>query len=252
MNIGVFGDSFADPRPGQPDRSSEAWMHQLEAITGHRVDSFGESGVSAWYSYKVFLEHYQKFDTVVFVYTSVNRIHNVPCYHDNTHYNFVRPDTIEHLEFLTDSEKDRIRNTVNTYWRELQDDAFDLFVYQSVFDAVNSKCAQAGINLINVFPFENFHQPDTVDLSNTQGDCYRGLMCVSSQEAEAATEHMGSYAYDSRDCHLTEINNINFAKLIAKSIDSNTKTVYSISENNAPDYGFVFGAEYIDKYFEGS
>lgn len=252
MRVGVFGDSFADPQPGQDNREPESWMYQLQQISGYTVDAYGESGVSAWYSYAKFLQHYRDYDTVVFVFTDVNRIHNVPKFTDETNFNFVKPNTLEHLEFFTDSDKDKMRNVVNTYWRDLQNDQFDLFVYQSIFDSVNKLCKQEGINLVSVFPFENFHNPDTVDLTNTVGDCWRGLCCVSSQEAEATTGRFGQFSYDARDCHLSGINNLCFAKLIQKSIDHNSKTVYSISEENAHEHGFVFDAEHVDKYFQTS
>jgi hypothetical protein len=248
MNIGIFGDSFADPNPGQEGRESEAWVTVLNSFEGVTATSYGVSGISNWNVYEQFVQHQHLYDAVIFVYSSVSRIPVMPKGLDG--YNFIRPDTIDHLDFIPDNDKDRIRNIVDVYWNHLQSDDFDLFMYQSVFDRVNSVCKSQNKKLVNVLPFEHYHRPDCVDVSDSYGDCWRGIMQVSSREAEQSSYDFSQFAFDYRDCHLTKVNNEVLARLLYNSISSTQPTVYDIDGDTAEQmYGFKFGPEYADSYF---
>ena len=67
MNIGVFGDSFADKD------AANIWWRKLKKY-GHHVDSFGESGSSLGFSADLVLSNYNKYDFVIWCVTSVSRI----------------------------------------------------------------------------------------------------------------------------------------------------------------------------------
>ena len=246
--IGVFGDSFADPIKGEDERNEESWMSTLEQLRGVECKSFGISGISLWGSYTYFLENYQDYDAVVFVFTEHHRIHNL----NQKRFkgkNFIRPETVSQLNFLEFREKLLLKSITQIYFKEFQSDLLDDFIYQQVFDSVNSLSSKAGKKIVNVFPFEcNSGHQQMIDTRASHGDCYYGLLDISVSESQASSRPLDPYSFDPRDCHLTKENNENLAKLISKSLDSETRTNYYI--NIEPEkYGFVFSEEISDRYF---
>ena len=80
MRIGVFGDSFADRNPYNPEspfKEDESWMKWMEE-SGHEITTYGKTGTSTWYSFQQFLAHHDQFDHVIFCYSSMHRIHHLP------------------------------------------------------------------------------------------------------------------------------------------------------------------------------
>jgi len=90
MKIGVFGDSFADRTPYNPEspfKEDESWIADMESA-GHKITSYGKTGTSTWYSFQQFIAHCEQFDHIVFCYSSLHRMHHLP-------------DGLEDLSFLT-------------------------------------------------------------------------------------------------------------------------------------------------------
>ena len=246
--IGIFGDSYADPNPGEP-RPLENWMTQLSNITSTQNESFGISGISIWKTYEIFLENYKKYSHIVFVYSDVNRIHHIS---DNfLGKNYLKPDALSKLDFYSDKDKSKIKKIIETYWYFLQNDKFDLFVYQNVFNSVNKICKENNIKLVNIFPFECIFEADQlIDLELSTGDSFLGLQEISREEADIGSNPLSMFSFDPRDCHLTKENNEVLAKLIAKSFDSSKNLVYNIGDS-PKSYGFVFNKSISDRYFKG-
>jgi hypothetical protein len=71
--IGIFGDSFADPSHGhEADQNlrSEAWVYKLNQDVGVHA----KGGSSLYYSYSKFLQNHEKYDRNIFIVTSLTRI----------------------------------------------------------------------------------------------------------------------------------------------------------------------------------
>lgn len=64
MRLGIFGDSFSasdDPR---------SWPIQLmKSLKCDEYHNYSKSGTSLYYSYKLFLDHYKKYDIIIFTVT---------------------------------------------------------------------------------------------------------------------------------------------------------------------------------------
>lgn len=244
--IGIFGDSFADPIPGESTRPSETWMNALGYIANVVQTSHGICGCSVWKSYEEFLNNYKKYSHIVFCYTFPHRI---PHLNDQFQgFNYIRPDSLPNLEFLSDKDKKKMKNVIDTYWRYLQNDLLDVFLYQQIFNSVNEICKRENINLVNVFPFEhqNYVDKQIIDLAMAAGDCYLGLQYISNCEVDVASDPLSIYAFDPRDCHLTKENNFRFAELINNSFNNNQCTIYHL---DVDDYGFIFDQKISDRYF---
>lgn len=81
MNIGVFGDSYADDSAG-------TWIDQLRSL-GHSVGCFGVAGSSISYSARL-LDQNCKFDMLIWCLTTAGR------------FSFVDPETDEYIHAITD------------------------------------------------------------------------------------------------------------------------------------------------------
>ena len=72
MKIGIFGDSFADEHL----KPSKSWIECLrDNYEYNEVTSFGYGGTSLEWSYNNFLEHYHKYDRIIFIMTDHRRQH---------------------------------------------------------------------------------------------------------------------------------------------------------------------------------
>ena len=77
MNIGVFGDSFADKFA-----TKNIWWKYLNSEYNHKVECFGENGSSILFSAKQILQHHTSYDFIIWCLTNPPRI---TIYHqDNT------------------------------------------------------------------------------------------------------------------------------------------------------------------------
>jgi hypothetical protein len=72
MNIGIFGDSFAEK--GYVDESDPSiWYNFLKKHHGHEIECFGESGSSILFSAQLLLQHASKFDLCIWCLTTPGR-----------------------------------------------------------------------------------------------------------------------------------------------------------------------------------
>lgn len=72
MKVGIFGDSFAD----EFLRDGKSWIECLRDNYDYdEVTSYGYGGTSLEWSYNNFLEHYNKYDTIIFILTDHRRHH---------------------------------------------------------------------------------------------------------------------------------------------------------------------------------
>lgn len=77
--IAVYGDSFASQKIG--------WPNELESLyKGSEVDIFGVGGTSPNFSYMRFLETHEKYDLVIFLWTSPTRNCLIQRNHDTRKY----------------------------------------------------------------------------------------------------------------------------------------------------------------------
>ena len=79
MNIGVFGDSFADKYT-----TKNIWWKYLSSEYNHNVDCFGENGSSILFSAKQILQHHTSYEFIIWCLTNPPRItihHNDSAFH---------------------------------------------------------------------------------------------------------------------------------------------------------------------------
>lgn len=226
--IGVFGDSFADINPIQYiDRGLDRmpWALWLEKISGIGVAPHGVSATSIWYSYKKFLDNYKKYDTIVFCYSDLHRWPNIndpEGMHRGLHHIRYR----DQLNIVPPEDKQTAAILINAY-ELLHDWDLDKFLFQSIFNSVNSLCDEANIKLVNILNFEEINdQPLSIDISSTKNAVLTNLVQVSGNEYSNVSPnsiHMQIAKLikekpDKRFCHLNTFNNKVLAEIVYSCI----------------------------------
>jgi len=225
MQIGIFGDSYADTNPKKiqnEELERLPWMLWLEKLGGHKVTCYGMSATNIWYSYKKFLNNYTKFDTIIFVYSNANRWLNINEI-DGKNIGMTHIVSEKQLLHVNDEYKDVAKLLVKLH-PYIYDEQLNLFVYQNVFNSINQLCKKNNIKLINIIPFEeNFNDKLRLDISKSHGPVLTGLMQISGYEikltndtkgvAKTIKDYLATNA-DLRFCHMNLYNN----KLLAQTI----------------------------------
>ena len=242
MKIGVFGDSFADRNPYNPEspfKEDESWIKAMEDA-GHKVTTYGKTGTSTYWSFKQFLAHHEQFDHIVFCYSSLHRIHHLP-------------DGLEGLSFLTTPDElystRRYRGITKQQEIEMVriltgyipnlDYSFDMFVKQSIFNDVNNTCRNKNIKLVNLLTFDDRKDKNySINLDSKSGSCLYNLFEVSKKELPS----MGNV--DNRWCHLSKENNEILSLIIRETLQNNNKEIIDLLK----DRRFIYSDEITNRY----
>lgn len=218
MTLGIFGDSFCveDHKTG--------WAYDLR-FTNNLVNH-ACSGTSLWYSFEKFLANYQKYNKIIFGYTSAHRIHVLPP--ELAKWAFMRsgPDGLD-IEVPADVEK-QLRPVWDSDSLQFSE-AFDIYVYQKIFNDVNSICYENNIKLINLLPFEGYPtHPYLIDMSSAKGPCITELAHVSDIGRKSIWH-----------CHLSERNNKELSLLMNELLTNDNNNIIPITNNKKfiDDYG---------------
>lgn len=222
--IGVFGDSYADINPIQyidEGLGRMPWPLWLEKISGNKVVSHAISASSVWYSYKLFLSNYKKYDTVIFCFSDLHRWHNINS-SNGDHLGIYHIRTPDQLKHVPDQHK-KIASTLVEAYKILHDWDLDKFIVQSIFESVNKLCDDAGIKLVNILNFEEINGlPLNFDISVVSNTVLTNLVQVSGNEYmnfPNIPKDKEIYKFitenaDKRFCHLSPYNNKVLAEVI--------------------------------------
>ena len=245
--IGVFGDSYADLNPAQyinEPLGRMPWPMWLEQLLGKKVECYGVSATSIWYSYKKFLANYKKYDTIVFCYSDLHRWYNIndP---EGLHRGLYHIRHRDQLKFVADEFIDEAKILVDSY-KLLHDWDLDKFLFQSIFDSVNSLCDQAGISIVNVLNFEEINNtPLSIDITTTNNTVLTNLVQVSGREYlhpnsnakfKDITKLINSGA-DKRFCHMNPHNNRTLAEIIVDCMENDTAYI-NLGNHNKFSYEY--------------
>ena len=234
MNMAVFGDSFADYNNAlAKDQPNESWVHTIQQQK--KLDAWGRSGSSIWYSFELFKQHYSKYTQIVFCHSDMHRIHHLPRTFEG--FSFVKPSK------RNPHQNPAVNRLVDVYYKNFWNAQLDQYLAQSIFDSVNRICHENNIQLVNLLPFQSLDEM-TLDLSTRKGMTIIGLAQLSQKERDVNSELQHSFGQgDNRWCHLTRENNQALAKLITTGflapvtlIDVNRVKSFVVSKENSNRY----------------
>jgi hypothetical protein len=244
MKIGIFGDSFADRNPYNPESpftEDESWISELEKA-GHKVTTYGKTGTSTWYSFEQFMAHHEQFDHIVFCYSSLHRIHHLPEGMEDLSF-LTTPDELYALRRNKNLSKQQELEMVRILTGHVPNISlpFDVWVKQKIFNDINDICLprNKNIKLINLLTFDDRKDKNyCINLDGRAGDCLYNLFSVSKKELPS----MGNV--DNRWCHLSKENNQSLAKIILESIVSNEKNIVDLYKHKSFTYNSEITARY--------
>jgi len=242
MKIGVFGDSFADRTPYNPEspfKEDESWISVMEQA-GHKITTYGKTGTSTYWSFKQFLAHHEQFDHVIFCYSSLHRIHHLPEGMEGLSF-LTTPDdlyaTRRYKGITKQQELDMVR--ILTGYVPNIDDSFDMFVKQSIFNEINHICRNKNIKLVNLLTFDDRKDKNfAINLESRSGDCLYNLYEVSRKELPTM------YSVDNRWCHLSKENNEVLSLILFESLQNSSKDIVDLLK----DKRFVYNNEITNRY----
>lgn len=206
MNIGIFGDSFADIRwgPDQYQPGWPRWVHERMQAQGHH---HARSGTSHWWSYQQFLEHHLNYDVVLFMHTSPTRWCSLPdsC-PPRWQYNVGYHPMCEDLDLL------------NKYFFDVFPDDLRAFISGNIFRDVNTRCEQHQQQLVNLMMHTPHEHPITPTpfpvIWNLDGLSRSEMMQVDGRDISVTMWLHEQKIQDERVCHLNEQNNQHVADLV--------------------------------------
>ena len=199
FSIGIFGDSYADTGM---DTTGSAWGNLLAkefTVTNH-----SRSGTSLWWAYNTFLEHFAKYDVIIFSFTNPSRWPNLPKEYEGKEWN------IGYVK-----ENDYFIDKLNPYFWDLFPENLLQFINSAIHKRVTEQCISQTKYLISVIPFCDNDNPLDVELANAPFPVIIGLDKVSHMEEvmiDGKMHNTGKYLSntklpDHRACHLNPSNN---------------------------------------------
>jgi len=226
--IGVFGDSYATPHCGHSGELVDAsWIHNL----GESAVSHGMGATSQLWSYRQFLENYEKYDRIVFIMTNSNRFDHAG---DNKDWSG--------LHTIPNCQKVRQILKEDTWLlsKGLQEDAhkwniprvracqeYMLHLEDNIADNLKSQLIKEGILSRRpdtiIIPLGEFHNLENWTYLPKGTTCWQySLLQMRSLFADQPEIHSNIYShYDERRCpnHFTPEMNQLFASHVRRALD---------------------------------
>jgi len=219
MKVAVFGDSYADENIVKSKFNYKSWVEILREKYYPDLTCYGTSASSLYFSYDLFLEHQNKFDKIIFIYTGAGRI-TIPKYikfkedprnsiehinkHTNSHIMYhvaniatAEDHLLDHHNLMTEEGALATKAAVE-YFKYLYDFEYELKMHNLMKDSI--KAIRNDVVGIDITPHgqPKHGQPKPL-----------GLFDISMYESPISidkSDWMKKYI-DCRTCHLSPRNN---------------------------------------------
>jgi len=223
--LGIFGDSFADLNPADlTDKTINRipWPCHLSNLLNAELTCFAKASTSTWWSYQKFLENFENFDTIIFCYSEYNRWHTLADGFQSL-AGLIYEDRLEHHE-------PHLRE-MGSYLLKvrpiLDDEKFNKFIYQNIFNDINLQCKKHNKKLVNILTFDHIwgNQDIVINVSGSYGPVITGMAEISFLEFHYGPNFHKIYRNkpDRRHCHMNPNNNFVIANIIKETLEgSNT------------------------------
>lgn len=222
MRVGIFGDSYADSGNAL---GNYGWNQLLSDKFSVGIHS--RSGTSLWWSYEKFLEHYTKYDVIIFSVTNTSRWP-------------IMPDGFEHRAWNIGycKENDDFLDVLNPYFFELFPEKFSSFINTSIYKEIVQTCITNKKYLITVIPFTLAEELTDVEL-DPKFPILTGLDKISHMEevvCDGLRQNTGKCltelkVIDHRHCHLNPSNNRIVADWMIDCIEQKKRDVIFAGES---------------------
>lgn len=231
--IGIFGDSYAYVSKSGTDDT--AWPVILSQKMGMDAEYFAGNGTSIWWSYSKFLQNYENYSSIVFVYSQHNRWHHLSEEAEGM-YHLTVPNDYTPVPYPDTQERRNIAKILYSAHRYLHSDEFDLFVYQTIFDNVNMLCKEKNIKIVNILPFEFGEM--LIDYSKRQGPVIYNVQNLTTIERSQLSPAQDKQFWemissgDKRPCHMSRHHNDLIATVIMENIFTDENKMIDITKDH--------------------
>jgi hypothetical protein len=231
MNIGIFGDSFAD---AVYELRHRCWPTFVKDNLNANIGYHALSGTSVWYSYQQFKKHKHKYDVIIFSYTSNSRWPHLSNELNGKEYNVG-----------IHKDNDDFINKIAPLFFTLFSDELLLFLNSNIQRSIVEECEREVKYLIQVLPFieetnNNKSKRFQFEVAPSKFPIISGLDCISRNEElifdgklTNTTRVLNDYKFfDHRACHLNRSNNIILADWISDCIRQEKYNIHFEAESD--------------------
>ena len=235
MKIGLFGDSFACKQmrthkryEGHPgfENVGKPWFEYLP----YEITIFGASGSDLYYSYNLYLENRHKFDKTIFIATSPGRFSIKNLKDEYLHYNH-HVIAEKHKTRTGGFEADFLESVIR-YFKHI----LDYDKEKTICELIKKDIKQDK----NCFLVEGFGPNGLVNLFQMENKIWN-ITFKDNHNPEVK---------DFRYCHMTEPNNIIFAKQIQECLENNKQFVFDLTRFVKPSMEeknrYIFNTEDLE------
>ena len=214
MNIGIYGDSFADGHWADVTKQT-SWPNELLRLINCNGHCYAASGTSTWWSYEQFLSTYKKHDVIIFCYSLAGRWPVLPDQLKGQHYNT--------FSLTGDIGK------YNLIYNDIFNVTFFEFIESNIFRSVNEICKKEGKYLINLYPREPDNNSNSVEspiFYNLFNIAYGEKIIRNGTVFNLSQLHIDESMHDRRQCHLNNLNNKLLATIFKDAIEHHKTGIF--------------------------
>lgn len=211
MKIGVFGDSYADEVFA--DERPHAWPCIIGRELNAEVGYHAKSGTSMWWSYQNFKNNFEKYDVIVFCYTSAQRWPSLP------------EEIFIGRQFNIGYQKDNsVQDVLNPFFFSLFPNKLQSFINSCIQRDIVETCQREGKYLVQLIPFlkHGVNYKNNTDINDkhdftvypSEYPIMTGLDIVSHKEEVLVDnkkvntcKYIANVGHEHRVCHLNNANN---------------------------------------------
>jgi hypothetical protein len=234
-SLAIFGDSYADPRTGELGELS--WVDLIDRKNLFNTKNFSHTGSSLWYSYKLFLNHHQEFDKIIFLVTAPNRI-TLPIDSNLKVWNHLNYQQAKVYVDMTESIQQKHYKLIVDYYEHIHDSHKDDSMHRLMIDSIMKIRPDAIV--YPCFDFDYIKEFPLYNITKFE-DQYIGI--TDSKRIELYKNGIR----DSRSCHMTEANNGVVADMFLSRLDD-IKSNLDLGKLVIPDRDLNY--YYQSKFFE--
>lgn len=255
LNIGIFGDSYAESYPYLDNDWSWA-KHLQEKNNNCRI--YAKGGTSTWYSYNQLKENIDHFDVIIFSFSYPYRF---PFFHNKIPVNFQANlftpiANLQKSKYLDRNGAKLLKKHQQNFWDYFSLDLLD-HIHKGIVFEVNELCLRKNKKLIALFPF--FTEDKCISefplcyLIDKNFPILYGVKKITDLEFNIFGELSDLFdrkfnKWDLRQNHLTRHNLKIYLKLIEKAISTNDIMRIDLTEYKKLNLDFDFSIENIEQY----
>lgn len=226
MKIAIFGDSYA------ASTGPTSWGSLLSTMNNCEVKNFAVRGTSLFYSYLKFIENYKNFDIVIFLVTAPGRLYHAEQSIPNlfsAEYRLKNGPHSPEVEVL-------IKASVE-YYLHLQNSEFDNFVHLSIIEKIVKLSKENSKKLIML---PSMGETKNMEIMPHSGqDFFVDWINIEERNYFNIPHHGMSYERTRLQNHITDTNNLVFARLLTRIVNGEEfkidRTDFNLQPNEDPD-----------------